>query len=138
MEPRLAVPMIRFGALVLFAADPDRTTRFYQAAGIALDREDHGEGPVHSAADVDGVHFAIFPAEADGTPPRRRAAGDCLVGFYVDSLERTEAALRAAGGRFASPHETMPWGCRFVALDPDGRAVEINQRDHCPAPRGSA
>ena len=29
-------------------------------------------------------------------------------------------------------HEQMPWGCRMVAEDPDGRAVEINQRGHCP------
>jgi len=28
-------------------------------------------------------------------------------------------------------HERMPWGCRMVFQDPDGRPVEINQRHHC-------
>jgi hypothetical protein len=26
----------------------------------------------------------------------------------------------------------MPWGCRAVAEDPDGRAVEVNQRGTAP------
>jgi hypothetical protein len=31
-------------------------------------------------------------------------------------------------------HEQMPWGCRVLLQDPDGRTVEINQRDHCRTP----
>jgi hypothetical protein len=30
-----------------------------------------------------------------------------------------------------SGHERMDWGCRVVVQDPDGRAVELNQRGHC-------
>jgi len=51
-------------------------------------------------------------------------------GFYVDSLDEVTAAL---AGSIVGDHEQMPWGCRILVLDPDGRTVEINQREHCPA-----
>jgi hypothetical protein len=28
-------------------------------------------------------------------------------------------------------HQFKDWGCRAVVEDPDGRPIEINQRDHC-------
>jgi hypothetical protein len=33
--------------------------------------------------------------------------------------------------RLLAEHEQMPWDRRIVVEDPDGRAVEINQRGHC-------
>jgi predicted enzyme related to lactoylglutathione lyase len=55
-------------------------------------------------------------------------------GFYVESLDRVTEALARAGAPVLTEHDQMPWGCRVVAEDPDGRAVEINQRGHCPSP----
>jgi hypothetical protein len=75
-------------SLVLFAADAANTAQFYRAIGLELEHEDHGEGPVHFAVDLGGVHFA-------------------------------------------TEHEQMPWGCRVVVEDPDGRAIEVNDRTHC-------
>ena len=80
--------MTEMASLVLYAADPGSTAAFYRALGLALEDEDHGEGPVHFATEL--------------------------------------------GGATLTAHEQMPWGCRIVAEDPDGRAVEVNQRGHCP------
>jgi hypothetical protein len=62
---------------------------------------------------------------------RKRAAGGCFPGFWVDSLDAIVPALRALTTTVMSGHERMDWGCRVVVQDPDGRAVELNQRGHC-------
>jgi predicted enzyme related to lactoylglutathione lyase len=124
--------MIDMSSLVLFATDPQKTAAFYCALGVPLEDEDHGEGPVHSAAEIGSVHFAIYPAETPsaGVTPWR-GAGSAFAGFYVDSLDDAVASVTALGAPLLAGHQPRPWGCRALAEDPDGRTVEINQRDHC-------
>ncbi|HEY1920502.1 MAG TPA: VOC family protein [Streptosporangiaceae bacterium] len=125
--------MTEMASLVLFATDPATTATFYRAVGLDLEDEDHGEGPVHFATELGPVHFAIYPAEAPGVAAERRSGGSVFPGFYVESLDQAAQSLAQANATMLTGHEQMPWGCRLVAEDPDGRAVEINQRGHCPA-----
>jgi lactoylglutathione lyase len=122
---------MEIGSLVLFSADRDRTARFYRAIGIDLEREDHDDGPLHYAAELGPVHFAVYPAESAGRAPARRGGGSSFPGFFVDSLDATAASLAEVAAPVLGEHERMPWGCRMVFQDPDGRPVEINQRHHC-------
>ena len=85
--------VIEVASLVLFAAEPEKTADFYRVAGIALEEEDHGEGPVHFAAEVGGVHVAIYPAGSSGRAPTIRQGGSSFPGFYVDSLDAVTAEL---------------------------------------------
>jgi len=126
--------MTELASLVLFANDVEETVRFYRAVGVPLEDEDHGEGPVHSAADLAGVHFAVYPASTAGTAPPRRTGGSTFPRLYVRSLDASRHAVEALGATVLSEHEQMPWGCRFVVRDPDHRAVEVNDRAHCPPP----
>jgi lactoylglutathione lyase len=119
-------------SLVLFAADVNNTADFYRTIGLDLEHEDHGEGPVHFAVDLGGVHFAIYPTEQSGRAPALRAAGNSFPGFYVAALDAVTESLRRMGARVLREHEQMPWGCRVVVEDPDGRAIEVNDRAHCP------
>ncbi len=89
---------------------------------------------MHFAAELGDVHFAIYPASTPGSAPHRRTGGSTFPGLYVESLDETRPALNAVGATFLSEHEQMPWGCRFVVQDPDQRALEVNDRRHCPAP----
>jgi lactoylglutathione lyase len=116
--------MTEMASLVLYAASPPATAGFYRTLGLQLEDEDHGEGP---------VHFAIYPAQAPGRATERRSGGSSFSGFYVESLDQVAEALARAGAQMLTGHQQMPWGCRVVAEDPDGRAVEINQRGHCPS-----
>jgi hypothetical protein len=75
---------------------------------------------------------AIYPAEAPGRARERRAGGSFFPGFCVEYLDLTVDDLAHAGASTLTEHEEMPWGCRVVAEDQDGRAVEVNQRGHCP------
>ena len=116
----------------MFASAPAATAAFYRALGLVLGDEHHGEGPIHFAAELGPVHFAIYPAQAPGRARQHRTGGNVFPGFYVDSLEHVVSALKQSGAPILTDHEQMPWGCRIVAEDPDGRTVEINQRAHCP------
>ena len=123
--------MTELASLVLFVADVDAAARFYRAVGVPLEDEDHGEGPVHVAAELGDVHFALYPAAGPGRAPGRRSAGASFPGVYVDSLDDALREVAALGAPILTGHEVMPWGCRFVVQDPDGRAVEVNDKAHC-------
>ena len=125
-------PMTEIASLVLFATNAQNTGDFYRAIGLDLAEELHEEGPVHLAVELGPVHFAIYEAAAPGRPPERRSSGDTFPGFYVSSLDEVTKALRQLGAPIIREHEAMPWGCRIVVQDPDGRAVEVNQKEHCP------
>jgi lactoylglutathione lyase len=106
---------------------------FYRAVGLQLHDEDHGGGPVHYATDINGVHFALYSAPDSPTrAPQWRDAGSSFPGFYVTSLDDTMAALTVLKAPVLTGHQVRDWGCRAVVEDPDGRPIEINQRDHCP------
>jgi lactoylglutathione lyase len=112
--------------LVLFTADLDRTVDFYRLLGLPLDVDDHDdEGPLHYACDLDGCHFAVFPAEGGGRAPAFRQAGASFPGFTVESVETVVEAVRAAGASVIQEPSPYPWGVRAVIEDPDGRPVEV-------------
>jgi predicted enzyme related to lactoylglutathione lyase len=107
---------------------------------VPFQDEDHGDGVVHHAADVDGIHMAVLPAgedENENDPSGEaaahawRAPGTTFVGLWVDSLEETTAAIEGTGAPLLRAHEQCEWGCRVEVQDPDDRAVEVNQADHC-------
>lgn len=126
--------MTEMASVVLFSRHVDRTVAFYQALGIEFEREDHGDGLPHDAANLGHIHVAVFPAEpapATALAPARGEPGSTFVGFYVPSLEQTVERMAALGCRLLEPHQVRDWGCRAVVEDPDGRAVEVNQRQHC-------
>jgi lactoylglutathione lyase len=126
--------MVKIASLVVFAADADKSAHFYSCLGVELEAETHGDGPIHMATDIDGVHFAILQSDsADGRSSAFREPGSDFPGFYVESLDDTTASLLALGVNLLIEHQVKPWGCRVVAEDPDGRAVEVNQRSHCPS-----
>jgi lactoylglutathione lyase len=127
--------MTKLASLVLFSAHPERTGAFYRAIGLPLEAEDHGDGPRHLAADVAGVHLAVYqadPAQPQPQTPAWRDPGSSFPGFWVPSLEAALAALTDLSAPVLALHQPRPWGCRAIVQDPDGRSVELNQQAHCP------
>ncbi len=122
--------MLDVASMVLFAADLERTVSFYRLLGIPLEQERHDDGPAHAASELGSVHFAVYEG-SPAAPPGFRQAGSTFAGFQVDSLDDAVAALAGWGAEVLIAHEVRPWSCRAVVTDPDGRAVEINQRNHC-------
>ncbi|GAA4979428.1 hypothetical protein GCM10023205_55030 [Yinghuangia aomiensis] len=93
----------RMALLVLYSARVDECREFYAALGLEFVREQHGRGPVHYAAVLDGgLVVELYPAGARGE------TGALRLGFTVSAAEG-----RAAGER-------------FQVTDPDGRIVEVS------------
>ncbi|MGO8957506.1 MAG: VOC family protein [Streptosporangiaceae bacterium] len=126
--------MSQVASIVVFTNHLERSVAFYRLLGIPLEDEDHGDGYVHAAGEIGGVHVAILPAAAPGSSAGWRAGGSTLVGFWVPALDAALAALEPLGTDLLQAHQVCEWGCRFVVADPDGRAVEVNQRGHCSEP----
>ena len=103
--------MTELSSLVLFTGNIEQARAFYRAVGLNLDDEDHGDGPLHYATDISGVHFALFDAKpASGRAPQWRGAGSSFPGFYVTSLDDTVAALTAQGAPVLTEHQVRDWG----------------------------
>ncbi|MDF5751093.1 glyoxalase/bleomycin resistance/dioxygenase family protein [Spongiactinospora sp. TRM90649] len=76
---------------------------FYSGIGLPLRPEQHGNGPEHHAAELDGIVFELYPASE-----RRPATGNLRLGFTVPT--QTVAHLQPG---------------RHLLTDPDGRTVEL-------------
>ncbi|MEO7995023.1 MAG: VOC family protein [bacterium] len=120
----MAVEFIQ--ALILTTRQSDALLTFYEALGLSLEAEDHGEGPVHWSCEIGAAHFAIFEG-TEGQAPKRHEGGGTMIGFRVDSLDAALARLEPLEIRMIYPPHDAPWGRRAVVLDPDGRAVELNE-----------
>lgn len=119
------MPSIRLGSLIFFTPQLDKCVAFYRSLGLPLEQETHdGDGANHYAADVDGVHIALYEAAA-GSAPTWRAGGCTWPGFVVSDLSATLAHVRAKGINILSGPEERPWGTRAIVEDPDGRPVEL-------------
>ncbi len=127
------VIVIGVSSVVIMTGDVERCVEFYRALGVPREHEDHGDGKLHAAADIGGVHFAVVPATGSGRSPGYRESGSTFVGFWVPSLEEAGTVLVTLGADVVLEHEVCEWGCRLVVADPDGRPIEVNQHAHCAA-----
>jgi predicted enzyme related to lactoylglutathione lyase len=119
-------------SLILYAADPEAAAAFYRAIELGLEEQADRDGIPCLATDLGSVHFVIYPAEVLDRAGERGSAGSFCLGFDVESLDRAVEALAWLEAQILTGHEQTPWGCRIVAEDPDGRAVELSQCGHCP------
>jgi predicted enzyme related to lactoylglutathione lyase len=120
------------GAIVMSTGRPDEMVDFYRALGVPLQMEHHGEGGLHWAAGIGGLHVAVHPVFGEGDAPGYRQAGNTLVGFVVDSVDDAVAAVFALGAAVIQQPTNMPWGRRAIVVDPDGRPVEVVERPTTP------
>lgn len=107
--------------LVIRTSGIETALEFYRALGLNFVREQHGAGPIHYSCDLGGLVFEIYPA-------RVGEAGDStMLGFKVELLDETLAALGELGVEPQSPTKTASWG-RFVNIkDCDGRKVQLTE-----------
>jgi lactoylglutathione lyase len=111
---------VKLNLLVLRTPRLDDLKRFYSALGALFESERHGNGPEHYAAILeDDLVLELYPTLNGVQPdPGQR------LGLRVDDIGETLRLL----GQAATPRQTQ-WGMRALVRDPDGRAVELLQRD---------
>lgn len=112
--PRLSLVVVRVSSL-------EDARRFYSDVfGLRFAREQHGSGPVHFSADLDGALVELYPGQAPIAP--------MTLGFTVEDLDALLERLEASDGRLTYGPRASPWGRRAVIRDPDGHRVEIMER----------
>lgn len=113
----------RLSLLVLRSAEPTRLVDFYTLLGLCFQEEQHGKGPLHWTAEVEGFVLEIYPA----LPPEDVDRSTRL-GFEMDDVVSVVASLQNQGITIMNELKQTQWGLRAVVKDPDGRAVELLQR----------
>ncbi|MBI1248102.1 hypothetical protein GC197_09700 [bacterium] len=109
--------------LVLRSRAPEETVRFYQTLDLRFVEEQHGNGPIHWAAEASGFVLEIYPPKKDGAIDT-----STTVGFDVIQLEPLVASLKAEGFQVVRGPEVTPWGKQSIVRDPDGRTVILTRR----------
>jgi lactoylglutathione lyase len=109
--------------LVLKTRQPDTLRSFYQALGVDLSEERHGKGPRHFAGRVGETVLEVYPLTEEIA-----ADASTRLGFTVGDVDGVVTALRGVGAPVVSPPQQTTWGYRAVVRDPDGRAIELYQR----------
>lgn len=118
------------GTRLVFVAlrvrDLGASARFYSdAIGIPLRQSGGWDEEIHCEYSwMDGayLHFALFPAKADG------GTREVELSFFVDDLEAAHARAVAAGAEVAAEPKGEPWGRTAGYRDPDGNLVSLTQR----------
>jgi len=113
--------------IVLRATDLEKSRAFYRALGLEFQQEQHGTGPVHYASIMREFVIEIFPGK-QGSAPDRRQAGATMLGFQVENLDIVIETLKNIGTEILTPPQDSQWGRQAVVQDPDGRAVELNEK----------
>jgi lactoylglutathione lyase len=121
----------RLGYSILFAADLERSIRFYRDV-IGLPFKFSNESYAEFA--TEGAKFALFArghlSELIGrevpSDPAPWPQGE--VAFFVDDPDAEHERLVEAGVEVLAPPTDRPWGERTLHLaDPDGNVVELTR-----------
>lgn len=114
----------RLNLIVIRSAEPSQTVSFYKILGLTFQQEQHGSGPVHWAADLDGIVLEIYPAKsADEVDTATR------LGFNVKNASAILNSLRLSNVEIVSDLKQTKWELRAIVRDSDGRSVELVQRN---------
>jgi lactoylglutathione lyase len=125
----------RLVLVVIEVADVERSAALYRDGfGLDLHLDDH-EGTIHGPDDrwtsgrhaacswTDGayLHFALYPAKADG--PSRNVQ----LGFNTDDLDAAHERALAAGAVLVHEPRDEPWGTTARYRDFDGNVLSLTQ-----------
>lgn len=112
---------VRLNLVVLYSPDIERLRAFYLLLGLEFEREQHGRGPAHYAAQLGDAVLEIYPqpsaSSADVSAVR--------LGFDVAWIDAVLDPLLAAGGSLVTAPQETQQGIVAVVRDPDGRKVEL-------------
>lgn len=100
---------VTLNLVVVRVADLERSRAFYAGLGLALVREQHGDGPVHYACSMLGTVLELYPATDEDRPGRLR------LGFCVNRFDGPNARLI----------RQRPDASVYLLKDPDGNSIEL-------------
>ena len=109
--------------LVIRTNQPKILAEFYELLGMKFCYHQHGNGPFHYAADMDGFVFEIYPL----LKKQHKADSSLRLGFTVDYLDKLIVTLKAHNVDILKEPTQMEWGYVGVIRDLDGRKIELKE-----------
>jgi catechol 2,3-dioxygenase-like lactoylglutathione lyase family enzyme len=109
--------------IVLYASDLERSRQFYEALGLTFTREQHGQGPMHYAAEMNGVVLELYPHPAGDDSPSAPAA--ITLGITVSSIDATRLTENM-GQLGAAAASSVTRGRLRLKDHPDGHTVLLS------------
>ncbi|QDT42191.1 Glyoxalase-like domain protein [Gimesia alba] len=105
--------------LVLRCRDLAACKTFYEHLGFSFQREQHGTGPIHYAAQLEGLVFELYPLSEGAELELTR------LGFRLSVEGDLREILDRAGIAVLNvlPHAEYPV---YVVQDPEGRKVVLS------------
>ena len=94
---------------------------FYERLGLRFEREKHGTGPEHYAAQVEKLVIELYPFKGSGRPDNVR------LGFACSDISAMSGILRAADVAVEQALQQADNRLVLIVSDPDGRKIELSQ-----------
>ncbi len=110
---------IALNLLVLRCRNLETCKTFYEQLSFSFQREQHGSGPVHYAAELEGLVLELYPLKQDTPPDQTR------LGFRLSVEGSLEELLARAKIDILSRYDFQQQRI-LVVQDPEGRKVELN------------
>ena len=95
-----------------------KLVEFYSLLGLTFEYHKHGKSPYHYSAKLEGTIIEIYPLSKD----QPLADKNLRLGFTLNNFDTVVPLLRDS--IIAAPMQSE-WGIMAIALDPDGRKIEI-------------
>lgn len=109
------------GLIVLRTKHIQKIIAWYGAIGIEIVKEKHEKTQSTYTADLEGLVLEFLPLSEEDAAPEPNVR----LGFVVDDLEQTLAALKSHSTVVINPPQSTSRGYRAVVRDPDGRSIEL-------------
>jgi len=117
--------MVKLNFLVIRSGQPVELSKFYSGLGLRFEYHRHGKGPFHYSAKLVDVVFEIYPLR----PEQSQVDTNVRLGFEVLSINGTLAVLTDLGGKTIVSPKASEWGNRCVIEDPEGRKIELVEKE---------
>lgn len=110
--------MIYLNLVVLRSSNPASLADFYSQLGLVFQQEQHGNGPAHFAAEMEGSVLEIYPRRAEGA-----STSGIRLGLTVPHLSDLIETL----GDAVHSQRSTEHGLQAVIVDPEGHVLELTQ-----------
>lgn len=114
---------MQINLLVIRTADITTLAKFYEQLGISFHYHQHGNGPFHYSAELEGLVFEIYPL----LKSQKNADSSLRLGFDIDNLDDLILKLKQAQVEIIKNPTHTDWGYVAIIKDPDGRKIELKE-----------
>ncbi len=114
---------MKINLIVLKTNDPESLKKQYELLGLTFEYHNHGNGPFHFSAEVEGLVFEIYPLSNQ----IQTADNTLRLGFEIKKLEAIITQLQNTSWIVSSHPKLTNRGRVAILQDLDGRKIELKE-----------